>query len=111
MLSKSKIVFKDYSPKQNLLFPPNLEQLISANHPVRVVDRIIDGIDINPLLLTYKGGGHLKLPSRMLLKIIVYAYLRNIYSSRSIEEALKENIHFMWLGGMSKPDHNTIFPV
>ena len=44
----------------------------------------------------------------MMLKILINAYLNNIYSSRKIEAAVKENIHFMWLSGMSKPDHNTI---
>jgi len=44
----------------------------------------------------------------MLLKVIVYAYLRNIYSTRRMEEALTENIHFMWLSGDSQPDHNTL---
>ncbi|GAA3558956.1 IS1182-like element ISBf5 family transposase [Snuella lapsa] len=44
----------------------------------------------------------------MLLKVIIYAYLRNLYSSRKIEQALSENIHFMWLSGQNKPDHNTI---
>ncbi len=44
----------------------------------------------------------------MLLKAIIYGYLRNLYSSRKIEQALYENIHFMWLSGQSKPDHNTI---
>jgi len=109
MSSTSNIVFKDYSPKQNLLFPPNLEELIDENHPVRVVDRIIDVINIDGLLSSYKGGGTSSYHPRMLLKVIIYAYLRNIYSSRNIEDALKENIHFMWLSGMSRPDHNTIF--
>jgi hypothetical protein len=44
----------------------------------------------------------------MLLKVIIYAYLRNLYSSRKIEQALGENIHFMWLSGQNRPDHNTI---
>ena len=42
------------------------------------------------------------------MKILVYAYLDNVYSSRRIEACLKENIHYMWLSGMSTPDHNTI---
>src|SRR5690606_39348200 len=45
---------------------------------------------------------------RMLHKVLVYAYINNTYSSSKIEAALKENIHFMWLSGMSTPDHNTI---
>jgi len=44
----------------------------------------------------------------MLVKVIIYAYLRNLYSSHKIEQALYENIHFMWLSGQNKPDHNTI---
>jgi hypothetical protein len=44
----------------------------------------------------------------MLLKVLIYAYLRNVYSSRKIETALCENVHFMWLAGGAKPDHNTI---
>ncbi len=44
----------------------------------------------------------------MLLKVVVFAYINNIYSSRKIEEAVTQNINFMWLAGMRKPDHNTI---
>ncbi len=44
----------------------------------------------------------------MLLKVIVYAYLYNIYSGRQMEKQLQENIHFMWLSGISRPDFRTI---
>lgn len=43
----------------------------------------------------------------MLLKILVYGYLSNIYSARKPEAANGENIHFMWLSGIGRPDHNT----
>jgi transposase len=101
-------VFKPYHPNQNLLFPPNLEDLIAEHHPVRVVSKVIDQLDISLLIASYKGGGSSSYHPKMLLKVLIYAYLRNIYSSRKIEEALEENIHFMWLSGMSKPDHSTI---
>lgn len=91
-----------------MLFPPNLDEMVSEGHPVRIVDSIIDKVDIQSILATYSGGGTSGYHPRMLLKVLIYAYLKNIYSSRQIEEALKENIHFMWLSGMSKPDHNTI---
>src|SRR5690606_20089913 len=65
-------------------------------------------IDIGPLVDTFKGGGTSSYHPAMLLKILVYAYLNNVYSSRRIEAAVKENIHFMWLAGMKRPDHNTI---
>ena len=105
---KSKIVFKDYNPDQILLLPPSLKELIPDNHPVFVVNQVVDNIEIDPLIDTYKGGGTSSYHPRMLLKVLIYSYLSNIYSSRKIECALKENIHFMWLSGMSRPDHNTI---
>jgi transposase len=42
----------------------------------------------------------------MLLKVLVFGYMNNIYSSRRLEEAVGQNIHFMWLAGMNRPDHN-----
>jgi transposase len=105
---RSKIVFKDYSPKQILLLPPSLEELIPPNHPVLVVNQVIDNLDIEPLIEKYKGGGTSSYHPRLLLKVLVYAYLTNIYSSRKIEQALYQNVQFMWLSGMSYPDHNTL---
>ena len=91
-----------------MMLPPSLEELINKNHPVRIVNQVIDRIDIDALLKKFKGGGTSSYHPRMLLKVLVYAYVNNTYSSRGMESALKENIHFMWLAGMNKPDHNTI---
>lgn len=101
-------VFKAYHQRQGMLLPPSLEELIAANHPVRVVDEVLSKINIEPLIRQYKTGGSSSYHPGMLLKVLVYAYINNIYSSRKIEEALQQNIHFMWLSGMSQPDHNTI---
>lgn len=108
MLSNSKVVFKDYNPKQNFLFPPDLSELIENNHPVRTVSAVIDGLDLSNLLRNYKPGGTSVYHPKMLLKVLVYGYLCNIYSSRKLEQALKENVHFMWLSAMNRPDHNTL---
>jgi transposase len=105
---KNKVVFKSYTPNQVVMLPPSLEELIEKNHPVRIVNQVIDKIDVGPLLKKFKGGGTSSYHPRMLLKVLVYGYLNNTYSSRRMESALKENIHFMWLAGMNKPDHNTI---
>ena len=105
---KTAPVFKDYCTSQLMLLPPSLDEMIDANHPVRTVNRVIDEIKIDPIVDSYKGGGTSSYNPRMLLKVLVYAYLCNVFSSRKIESSLKENIHFMWLSGMSRPDHNTI---
>jgi transposase len=106
--NRGKVVFKDYTTKQMMLLPPSLEELIPAEHPVRVVDRVLDQINLDPLLKKYKGGGTSSYHPRMLLKVVIYGYLNNVYSSRRIEASVQENIHYMWLSGMSTPDHNTI---
>ena len=103
-----KVVFKTYHQNQLSLIPPSYDDLVPKNHPVRIVNTIVDHLDISSLEKTYKGGGTSSYHPRMLLKVVIYSYLRNIYSSRKIEQALQENVHFMWLSGQSKPDHNTI---
>jgi transposase len=107
-MKEKRVVFKRYDQNQPMVLPPSYDELVPGNHPVRVVNEIIDRIDISELERTYKGGGTSSYHPRMLLKVVVYGYLRNMYSSRKMEEALKENVHFMWLSGGAKPDHNTI---
>lgn len=82
--------------------------MIDPNHPVRVVNQVIDSLDIDLLIRKFKGGGCSSYHPRLLLKLLVYGYLSNQYSSRKIEQATRQNIHFMWLSAMSYPDHNTI---
>ncbi len=88
--------------------PVNLDEMIPAGHLVRVVDEMIDLLDIAPLKRQYKGGGTSAYHPRMLLKVLVYAYTQQSYSSRKIAKTLRENIHYMWLSGMSQSDHRTI---
>ncbi len=108
VLTKSKVVFKDYNPKENLLFHPNISVLIDDQHPVRIVSKIIDGVDLKSLIKTYKPDGTSCYHPKMLLKVLIYGYLSNIHLCRKMEQDLRENIHFMWLSAMSRPDHNTL---
>jgi transposase len=107
-MKQGPITFKPYIMEQPSLLPPSLDELIPAQHLVRVVNRVVDELDIEPLLAKYKGGGTSSYHPRMMLKAIVYAYTQKIYSSRKIEKALWENIGFMWISGGNKPDFHTI---
>ena len=95
MSIKTKVAFKSYTPNQMMLLPPSLEELIPQSHPVRTVNDVIERIDLEPLLKKFKGGGTSSYHPKMLLKVLVFSYLSNIYSSRKMEAAVKENIHFM----------------
>ncbi len=105
---KAKVAFKSYNQNDLLLIPPTLGDLIPSTHQVRIVSDIVDRLDISDIEATYLGGGASSYHPRMLLKVIFYGYMNNIYSGRQLEKALCENIHFMWLSGMSRPDFRTL---
>lgn len=100
--------FKEYIQDNPALFPHNFDDLIPANDPVRIINQIVNKIDISAVEKTYKEGGCSAYHPKLLLKVIIYAYLRNTYSSRKIEDLTANDIRFMWLAGMHRPDHNTI---
>lgn len=104
----AKVVYKSYNPNDNLLLPPCLGDYLPQNHPARVVSAMIDRLDISGIEAGYAGGGTSCYNPRMLLKVIVYAYLNNVYSGRQMEKLLVENIAYMWLSGMQTPDFRTI---
>jgi transposase len=104
----AKIVFKESTGTQPTLFPQNILEKIALNHPVRLVNEVVDNLDISTIIGKYQGGGTSSFHPRMMIKVLFYSYLSNIYSCRKIERALQENIHFMWLSGCSTPDFRTI---
>ena len=105
--SHNRVVFKPYLQDQ-LQLPTKLDELVPAGHLVRVVNGAIERMDLRPLLKQYAGGGASSYHPKMMLKVLVYAYTQQIYTSRRIAKALRENIHFMWLSGNSHPDFRTI---
>lgn len=103
-----RAVFKQIYQNQPALFPFEIERLISPTHPVRLINSIVDKLDLTTVINSYKGGGASSFHPRMLLKVLIFGYLNNLYSSRKIEKAINENIYFMWLSGQNFPDFRTI---
>jgi transposase len=101
-------IFKEYTQGQVVLLPTDLGAQIPPKHLVRVVNKAIEKMDLSALLAQYKGGGTSSYHPKMLLKVLIYAYTQQLYSSRKIAKALRENIYFMWLSGNQQPDFRTI---
>lgn len=102
-------VFKHCAGNEQMLLPPNMEDLIAPHHLVRVVNVVIDKMHIERLLERhYKGGGASAYVPTMMVKVITYAYCCKVYSSRQIAKALRQDVSFMWLAGMNTPDFRTI---
>ncbi len=43
----AKVIFKPHKQNQMILLPPSLEEMIRANHPVRIVTQIMEKINIS----------------------------------------------------------------
>lgn len=108
MTIRSNVRFKSVTSQQSMLFPSNLSDKIAVNHPVRLVNQIVDRLNIDDILSTYKGGGTSSYHPRVMIKILFYSYLNNVYTCRKIARQLEENIHYMWLSGEATPNFRTI---
>src|SRR5574344_239704 len=100
----AKISYKKYNQGQGVLFPVSIDSKIPEESPVRLVNHIVNELDLSDIDFGYKGGGTSSYHPRMMLKVLFYAYLNNIYSCRKIATQLEQNIHYMWLSGDQTPD-------
>lgn len=85
------------------LLPMDVEYLIPQNHLARVINTAFEKLDLNIFLPHYSGGGRPPYHPKMMLKIILFAYDKGIYSSRNLATQLRENIYFIWLFGHQTP--------
>ena len=104
----AKAVFKELPLQSPELFPENIFDKIPENHPVRLVNSVVDSLELSNIIKMYKGGGCSAYNPRMMIKVLFYSYFSNVYSCRKIAKALTENIHFMYISGNSTPDFRTI---
>lgn len=104
----TKAVFKQYTPEQLNLLPLNLSELISPTHLVKVISEAVDKMNLSPVINTYVGGGTSSYHPVMMTKVLLYAYSVKIYTGRKIAQALRQDVTFMWLSGMNRPDFRTI---
>ena len=100
--------YLDYNQSNGYLLPPYLEELIPAGHVARVVNKVVDLLDIWELTSQEKIEGRPAYHPRMMLKILFYAYSQKMPSSRVIARRCAEDVVLMWLSGMQKPDFRTI---
>ncbi len=108
-LNHKQVDYTLYETGRQLKLPIETEVFIAADNPVRLVSAVVERMDIRKIERSYSREGRNEYPPRILLKILIYAYMRMTYSSREIERACRENICFMYLlGDQAAPDHNTI---
>lgn len=99
------------SRKQTTLFPESLDEYVSKDNPVRVIDAFVDSLDMLDLgftLATTKETGRKPYHPGDLLKLYTYGYLNQIRSTRRLEKQCHCNIEVLWLMKRLAPDFKTI---
>jgi transposase len=96
--------------EQAILFPQSLDQIISADNEICIIDLFVESIQIADFKFVMKTSteGRPAYHPKDLLKLFVYGYLNCIRLSRTLEKETKRNIELMWLMKQLTPDHNTI---
>ena len=104
----TKLHTKSYSNNDRLFFLLNPNEDIAENDPVRVVDAVVESLDLREFKKLYRERGRCPYHPKMMLKIILYAYMNNVYSCRNIERQVQRDIHYIWLAAQERPDFVTI---
>src|SRR5918998_2150567 len=97
--------------RQTTLLPDCIEDYVSEENPVRVVEAFVAALDLAELgfegVVPERTGRPSYHPTT-LLKLYVYGYLNRIQSSRRLEREAGRNLELMWLTGRLAPDFKTI---
>ena len=92
----------------SFFFPNSFDDYVPKDSKVRMVDRIVRSMDINPLMDTYDGTGAPPYSPMMLISLVIFAYINGVYSCRGIADALKYDVRYMWICGGKRLSFATI---
>jgi len=96
---------------QIIMFPESIDEYISEDSPVRIIDAYVDQLDMEKLgfkRATAPVMGRPPYSPRDLSKLYLYGYLNRIRSSRRLEQEAGRNLEVIWLLKKLKPDFKTI---
>lgn len=88
-----------------------LEEQVSNDNAVRLMDAFVDKLDLQKLGFTntiHKSEGRPPYAPAVLLKLYLYGYLNKIRSSRKLERECLRNIELQWLLQSLQPNYHTI---
>ena len=97
--------------QQITLLPDCLDDYITADNPVRLVEVFVDELDLTALGFAGavpEATGRPAYHPATLLKIYLYGYLNRVPSSRRLERESQRNVELIWLTGRLMPDFKTL---
>lgn len=95
---------------QATLFPERIDDYVTQDNPIRVIDVFIDGINLSDMGFKTRPAatGRPAYHPASMLKLYIYGYLNRVQSSRRLEREAGRNVELMWLLGRLAPDFKTI---
>ena len=112
VLNMSNIYKKGENRKQQMFFPPSIDEYVSDDNHVRAIEDYVELLNVVTLGFSKASlvstDGQPAYHPKLLLKIYIYGYLNKIRSSRKLENEIKRNVEMMWLCGGLKPSYKTI---
>ena len=93
---------------QLMILPPSVEDYVSKDDSVRVINKILDDMNLDYLLSSCKGGGAPSYDPRILMKVLIYGYSQGLVSSRKLDYILHNDVRYMYIAQMNRPDFRTI---
>ena len=96
---------------QAALLPAAIEDYVTADAPVRVIDAFVDGLNVNALgfgRTVPAATGRPPYDPRDLLKLYIWGYFNEVRSSRRLERECRRNVEAMWLLRRLSPDFKTV---
>ncbi len=100
--------FKEYNQDQPFLLPLSLHDFLSDGHLARVINEVVNELDLRGLYDRYSDLGCSAYHPQMMLKILFYGYATGERSSRVIAHRLRSDIAYMYLSAMQQPDFRTV---
>ena len=103
--------FRSYCRDQMWLLPPSLEDLLPEDHPARFVAAFVDELDLDEIGIQAvpRELGAPAFHPRLLLNCWLHGFMEGKRSTRALERACSDTIPYMWLTGLQKPDHITLW--
>ena len=94
--------------KQITFLPPSIDEYVAADDGVRLIDELINQLDLSAIEGSYSEQGRRGYSPTILVKILVFGKIEGIRSSRKLAQACRDSLRFIYLAKGERPDFRTI---
>lgn len=97
--------------QQTFLLPPSLEDWVGPDHPARFIREFVAALDVERAGFepVEAETGRPPYAVDLLVAVWLYGYMHKVRASRALERACREHMGLIWLCGLLRPDHNTLW--